>query len=44
MVDSFPGYYRYWGKADPDYSDDPKWHLLVYHCLDVAAVSRKQAI
>lgn len=31
-------YMRYWGKArkpDSDYGDD--YHLLVYHCLDVAA-------
>jgi CRISPR-associated endonuclease/helicase Cas3 len=30
--------YRYWGKADADYPGEPKWHLLVYHSLDVAAV------
>lgn len=29
--------FRYWGKADPAYSSEPKWHPLVYHCLDVAA-------
>lgn len=29
---------RYWGKADPAYSGEPKWHPLAYHCLDVAAV------
>ena len=29
----------YWGKADPDYPGEPKWHPLVYHCLDVAAVA-----
>jgi len=36
--DAFPSYYRYWGKAD---RDDPlnKYHLLPYHCLDVAAVA-----
>ena len=28
---------RYWGKADPS-SGEPKWLLLAYHCLDVAAV------
>jgi len=33
-----PAYFRYWGKADPKYEGDPKWHPLVYHCLDVAAV------
>ena len=30
---------RYWGKADPNYSGEPKWHPLAYHCLDVAAVT-----
>jgi CRISPR-associated endonuclease/helicase Cas3 len=29
------GIYNYWGKAAKDYSS---WHLLPYHCLDVAAV------
>lgn len=28
-------YYRYWGKAD----EEGNYHLLVYHCLDVAAVA-----
>lgn len=32
--------FRYWGKADPNYPGEPKWHPLVYHCLDVAAVAR----
>ncbi|MGZ8224106.1 MAG: HD domain-containing protein [Methylobacter sp.] len=32
-------YYRYWGKAKPDAdSKGPAYHLLPYHCLDVAAV------
>jgi CRISPR-associated endonuclease/helicase Cas3 len=30
---------RYWGKADPSYPGEPKWHPLAYHCLDVAAVA-----
>lgn len=32
-------YFQYWGKArkDPDV-DGPDYHLLPYHCLDVAAV------
>ena len=32
-------YFKYWGKARPD-SDQvgPCYHLLPYHCLDVAAV------
>lgn len=29
-------YWRYWGKADPNYPGEPKWHPLVYHSLDVA--------
>ena len=28
-------YYKYWGKADKQ----GNYHLLVYHCLDVAAVA-----
>jgi len=39
MSDSVPEYFKYWGKADPNYSGEPKWHPLVYHCLDVAAVA-----
>lgn len=31
-----PTYYRYWGKAD---RDGVGYHLLPYHCLDVAAVA-----
>ncbi len=27
--------YRYWGKAGQEGDDDS--HLLIYHCLDVAA-------
>lgn len=37
-ADGFPPYFRYWGKADPKYPGEQKWHPLVYHCLDVAAV------
>lgn len=34
-----PIYYRYWGKAKPEIGNDsPAYHLLPYHCLDVAAV------
>jgi hypothetical protein len=39
MTDSVPTYFRYWGKADPKYEGQSKWHPLVYHCLDVAAVA-----
>lgn len=30
--------FNYWGKADPVYSLEQKWHPLTYHSLDVAAV------
>jgi CRISPR-associated endonuclease/helicase Cas3 len=30
--------FNYWGKADPACSTEQKWHPLVYHSLDVAAV------
>ena len=30
--------YKYWGKAKPDASSLASYHLLPYHCLDVAAV------
>ena len=32
---------HYWGKADPAYSGEQKWHPLAYHSLDVAAVGMK---
>ena len=31
-------YYQYWGKAS---KEDNSYHLLPYHCLDVAAVARR---
>lgn len=31
---SFPAYYRYWGKTN----GEGGFHLLPYHCLDVAAI------
>lgn len=31
--------YRYWGKARPDDDTGLEYHLLPYHCLDVAAVA-----
>lgn len=34
-MDECPDYYRYWGKVA---NGKDKYHLLVYHCLDVAAV------
>jgi hypothetical protein len=32
-------YYKYWGKAKPEAEGGPAYHLLPYHCLDVAAVA-----
>lgn len=32
-------YFQYWGKARP-LDDAAQWHLLPYHCLDVAAVGQ----
>lgn len=32
--------YRYWGKARSSEDDGPSYHLLPYHCLDVAAVGK----
>ncbi|MGZ8945870.1 MAG: HD domain-containing protein [Methylococcaceae bacterium] len=31
-------YYKYWGKARSDNENGANYHLLPYHCLDVAAV------
>ncbi|GGO67563.1 CRISPR-associated helicase Cas3' [Bowmanella pacifica] len=33
--------YRYWGKANASAEDVPQYHLLPYHCLDVAAVGHR---
>lgn len=38
MSTDFEVVMRYWGKADPSYLGEPKWHPLAYHSLDVAAV------
>jgi CRISPR-associated endonuclease/helicase Cas3 len=40
-MESAETYFRYWGKADPRFDGEPKWHPLVYHCLDVAACGQK---
>jgi CRISPR-associated endonuclease/helicase Cas3 len=40
MEQDSKSYFQYWGKADPNYPGEPKWHPLVYHCLDVAAVAQ----
>lgn len=31
-------YFYYWGKAHPSSEEGPAYHLLPFHCLDVAAV------
>ncbi|AYH45834.1 CRISPR-associated helicase/endonuclease Cas3 [Azoarcus sp. DN11] len=36
---SIPEYFRYWGKARPQDGGEAGYHLLPYHCLDVAAVA-----
>ena len=41
MNDGTQSYYRYWGKASSSEDDDLPFHLLPYHCLDVAAVGRE---
>lgn len=33
-------YYRYWGKARSEDGEGAAYHLLPYHCLDVAAVGK----
>ena len=34
-------YFKYWGKAERSVDDQPpNYHLLPYHCLDVAAVGK----
>lgn len=38
MTDSLQSYYRYWGKAE---KEGVRYHLLPYHCLDVAAVGHQ---
>ena len=37
MLPDVQPWYRYWGKARPLSPDGDRYHLLVYHCLDVAA-------
>jgi len=35
---TIPSYYQYWGKARKNDDNSHDFHLLPYHCLDVAAV------
>jgi len=39
MNNSLKSFYRYWGKADSSAEMGRSYHLLPYHCLDVAAVA-----
>ena len=34
-------YFAYWGKADPNYPGEPKWHPLAYHSLDMTGVATR---
>ncbi len=36
-----PPYFKYWGKAGKKEGDEISYHLLPYHCLDVAAVGKQ---
>ncbi len=33
--------FDFWGKAQPEPTQQHEWHPLVFHCLDVAAVGRQ---
>ncbi len=35
-----PTYFHYWGKANSEDEKGVAYHLLPYHCLDVAAVGK----
>lgn len=39
MAGTVRSFDRYWGKAQPGQTCRPGYHLLAYHCLDVAAVA-----
>lgn len=42
MNNDVPSYFKYWGKAKQDGEESvANYHLLPYHCLDVAAVADK---
>ena len=41
MNNETKGYYRYWGKTSTSEDGNVSYHLLPYHCLDVAAVGRE---
>ena len=33
--------FEFWGKAQPAQGAGPRWHPLVFHCIDVAAVGER---
>ena len=37
-MDNYPSYFKYWGKVSKNEDGSFSYHLLPYHCLDVAAV------
>ncbi len=39
-ADTTARYFRYWGKAGKEKEEGALYHLLPYHCLDVAAVGQ----
>jgi len=43
MTENSETFYRYWGKASPaiEATNTREYHLLAYHCLDVAAVGQR---
>ncbi|PHM69423.1 CRISPR-associated helicase/endonuclease Cas3 [Xenorhabdus kozodoii] len=40
LINNFSYLIRYWGKAQKNPYSDENYHLLAYHCLDVAAVGQ----
>jgi CRISPR-associated endonuclease/helicase Cas3 len=40
-IERNPSYFAYWGKAQPQASSSARYHLLAYHCLDVAACGQQ---
>ena len=38
-MSDLPDYFRYWGKADPNYPCEPDWQSPVYQCLCVRTVA-----
>lgn len=39
-----PDILSFWGKAQPSHGATKSWHPVVYHLLDVAAVSRPRFV